>query len=132
MKPAERRVLKFIAGKTSTGEWLAISQREIAKNCGGSKRDSIPFLERLAARGLIRIRSNNYACKRRTQIAFRVDPMDLSRRLVISVSDDEGNGVTPSENGVTMEHAEKMVSPPLQNGVTMERLHVRIRESSAA
>jgi hypothetical protein len=99
MKPAERRVLKYCASQTSTGEPFEVTQREIAKNCGGSKRDAIPYLERLKARGLIRIRSNKYAAKRPTQIAFLFDPVDLSRRLV----DPPENGVTPSENGVTME-----------------------------
>jgi hypothetical protein len=127
MKRAERRVLKYCASQTATGEWFEVSQREIAKNCGGSKRDAIPYLERLKARGLIRIKSNGYAAKRRTQIAFLVEPVDLSRRLI----DSPENGVTPLENGVTMERAEKMVSPLTQNGVTMERPLVRIRESSA-
>jgi hypothetical protein len=119
MRPAEKRVLKFVAAQTSTGDWLEVSQREIAAACKTSKRDPIPLLKRFQARGLLRVRSNNYACKRLTQIAFLVDPADLCRRLE--------NGVTPSENGVTMEHDEKMVSPPSQNGVTMEHPLVRIR-----
>jgi hypothetical protein len=131
LRRAERRVLKYCASQTSTGEWFEVSQREIVKNCGGSKRDAIPFLERLADRDLIRIRSNGYAAKRRTQIEFRVDPVDLFKRLVDDVNDGSENGVTPSENGVTMERTLKMVSPPLENGVTMERPPVRIREGTS-
>jgi hypothetical protein len=140
MKRAERRVLTFVAAQTVNGDWLEVSQREIAIACRTSKRDPIPLLQRLADRGLLRVRSNNYAAKRRTQVAFMVDPADLCRRLTgngvtmeQAADDDESsaseNGVTPSENGVTLEHSEKMVSPPSQSGVTMERASVRIRGS---
>jgi hypothetical protein len=127
MKRAERRVLKFAAAQISTGEWLELSRREIVAACHISDRDAIPLLKRLEARGLIRIRSNNYAAKRRTQIAFRVDRADLCRRLVDDVNIARKNGTTSSENGTTMERAEKMVPPPVRNGTTMERPHVRIR-----
>jgi hypothetical protein len=138
LKKAERRVLKFVAAQTSTGEWFEVSQREIKAACRVSTRDSVPFLERLAERGLLRIRSNNYAAKRRTQIAFLVDPIDLSKRLVESenettterlvdaVNSALENEVTPSENEVTMECALKMKSPPWENEVTVERPDVRI------
>jgi hypothetical protein len=91
----------------------------------------IPLLKRLADRGLLRIRSNKYACKRRTQIAFLVDPADLSKRLVDNPNVARKNGITPSENGITMERAAKMVSPPSQNGITMEQPLVRIREGTS-
>jgi hypothetical protein len=100
LKKAEKRVLAFCAGKTSTRDWVEVSQRAIVEACGGSKRDAIPLLGRLAERVLIRIRSNNYKAKRRTQVAFVVDPVDLVRRLWTPSE----NGVTPCQNGVTMEH----------------------------
>ena len=121
MKRAERRVLKFVASQTATGEWFGVSQREIAKNCGGSKRDAIPYLERLAARGLLRIMSNKHACKHRTQIRFLVDPADLSRRLADAESailrPSDINDLADAENGVT---PQKTVSPwsAIKNGVT--------------
>jgi hypothetical protein len=125
MKRAERRVLKCAAAQTSTGEWFELSRRDIVAACHISDRDAIPLLKRLEARGLIRIRSNNYACKRRTQIAFRVDPADLCRRLVDEnritierlvndVNSGAENGTTPSENGTTMKRTEKMVPPPFK------------------
>jgi hypothetical protein len=126
MKRAERRVLKFIAGQTFTGEWLEVSRREIVAACHISDRDAMPLLKRLEARDLLRVKSNKYACKRRTEIAFRVDPTDLSRRLVDYVNIAQKNGTTP------LERPPKMVPPPLQNGTTMERPLVRIRECSAA
>src|ERR1700744_6007681 len=58
LKPAEKRVLKFVAAKTSNGDWLEVSQREIAAACNTSKRDPIPLLKRFQARGLLRVRSN--------------------------------------------------------------------------
>jgi hypothetical protein len=128
MKRAERRVLKYCVGQTATGEWFEISQREIVPACRISCRDMIPLLERLKARGLLRLKSNNYAAKRRTQIAFLVEPVDLSRRLI----DPPENGITPSENGITMERDEEMVSPPIENGITMERPLVRIRENTCS
>jgi hypothetical protein len=131
MKRAETRVLKYCASQTSTGEWFEISQREIVPACRMSCRDMIPLLKRLAARGLLRVKSNKYACKRRTQIAFLLDPANLFRRLVISVNNGEKNGITLSENGITMERDQKMVSPPAQNGITMERPDVRMRESKS-
>jgi hypothetical protein len=127
MKRAERRVLKFIASQTATGEWFEISRREIVAACHISDRDALPLLERLKERGLIRIKSNNYAAKRRTQIAFLVEPVDLVRKLF----DAEKNGTTPSQNGTTMERTQKMVPPPIENGTTMERPLVRIRESKS-
>ncbi len=80
LKRAERRVLTFCAGQTATRQWFEISQRAIVAECGGSKRDAIPLLGRLAERGLIRVRSNNYTLRRRTQVAFLVDPVDLVGR----------------------------------------------------
>jgi hypothetical protein len=127
MKPAEKRVLKFIASLTAAETWFYVSQREIVPACRVSCRDMIPLLKRLAARGLIRIKSNKYACKRRTQIEFRVDRGDLCRRLVDGLNIAPENGITPSENGITMERTLKMVSPPVKNGITMERPLVRIR-----
>jgi DNA-binding MarR family transcriptional regulator len=132
MKRAEKRVLRFIASQTATEGWFEVSQREIVPACRISCRDMIPLLKRLEARDLIRIRSNNYAAKRRTQIAFRVDPVNLAKRLVDVVKIALKNGITPSENGITMERTLKMVSPPSQNGITMERPDVRIRDSNAA
>jgi DNA-binding MarR family transcriptional regulator len=131
MKRAERRVLKYCASQTSTGEWFELSRREIVAACHISDRDAIPVLKRLEARGLIRVKSNKYACKRRTQIAFRVDPVDLVRRLVDVVKDAQENGTTPSENGTTIERDEKMVPPTPENGTTMERPYVRIREGTS-
>jgi hypothetical protein len=134
MKRAERRVLKYCASQTSTGGWFELSRRTIVASCRISDRDAIPLLKRLADRGLLRIKSNNYAAKRRTQIAFRVDAVDLFRRLDaengVTMERDETpseNGTTPSENGTTMEHDQKMVPPPLENGTTRERPFVRIR-----
>ena len=127
LKRAEKRVLAFCAKQTASREWFEVSQREIVAECGGSKRDAIPLLNRLAERGLIRVRSNAYKAKRRTQIAFVVDPADLVRRF--------GTAETPPPKMVSPRP--KMVSPwngaekwchPLKNGVTMERRHVRIRE----
>jgi len=89
LKPAERRVLAFCAQKAKARDWLEVSQREIVTECGGSKRDAIPLLNRLADRGLIRVRSNGYKAKRRTQIAFVVDPLDLGRRFATMVSPPE-------------------------------------------
>jgi len=125
MKRAERRVLKYCASQTSTGDWLPVSRREIVPACRISDRDFIPFLERLAARGLIRIMKNGHALKRTTQIKFLVEPCDLAKRLAGTPCH---NGTTPCHNGTTMEHPEKMVPPPGQNGTTMEHLDVRIRE----
>jgi hypothetical protein len=132
MKRAERRVLKYCASQTSTGEWLGLSRRTTVPACRISDRDFIPLLERLKARGLIQIKSNKYAAKRPTEIAFLVDPADLSRRLVDDANTARKNGTTPSENGTTMERTLKMVPPPSENGTTMEQLLVRIRESSDA
>jgi hypothetical protein len=128
LKRAERRVLKFAAAQTSTGAPFDLARRQVVPACRISDRDFIPLLERLKARGLIRIRSNKYAAKRPTQIAFLVDPVDLSRRLI----DPPENGTTPSENGTTVERTSKMVPPPLENGTTMERPDVRTREYTSA
>jgi DNA-binding MarR family transcriptional regulator len=95
LKPAERRVLKFIAGKTSSWEWFPVPGRSIVKECHVSWRDMTPLLKRLAKRGLIRVRSNKYAVKRTTQIALRVHPSNLSRRLVDDVNIVMENGSTP-------------------------------------
>jgi hypothetical protein len=81
LKRAEKRVLAFCVKETMTRDWFPVSQRQIVAECGGSKRDAIPILDRLAERGLIRVRSNNYKAKRTTQIAFLVDPVDLVRRF---------------------------------------------------
>jgi hypothetical protein len=81
LKPAEKRVLAFCAKQTRTRDWVEVSQGEIVGTCSVSCRDAIPLLDRLAARGLIRVRSNEYKLKRRTQIGFLVDPADLVRRF---------------------------------------------------
>jgi hypothetical protein len=81
LKKAEKRVLAFCAGKTMTRDWVEVSQGEIVGTCSVSCRDAIPLLDRLSARGLIRVRSNEYKLKRRTQIGFLVDPVDLVRRF---------------------------------------------------
>jgi hypothetical protein len=128
LKRAERRVLKFVAAQTSTEDWFEVSKRTIASACRVSERDSVMYLGRLAARGLIRIRSNNYACKRCTQISFLVEPVDLCRRLVDAVNSVPENEPTPSENEPTMQHLQKMNPPPCQNEPTMKHPHVRIRE----
>jgi len=101
LKKAERRVLAFCAKQTTTREWFESSRRSIVETCHVSARDVIPLLNRLAERVLIRIRSNNYKAKRRTQIAFVVDPVDLVKRLWTASE----NGTTPCQNGTTMEHA---------------------------
>jgi hypothetical protein len=77
LKKAEKRVLAFCAGKTMTRDYFEVPGRSIVGACRVSWRDVIPLLNRLAERGLIRVRSNNYAAKRPTQVAFLVDPVDL-------------------------------------------------------
>lgn len=84
LKPAEKRVLAFCAKETSTRDWFEVSRRSIVGTCNVSARDAIPLLGRLAKRGLLRVRSNNYAAKRRTQIGFLVDPVDLVRRFDVA------------------------------------------------
>lgn len=91
LKKAEKRVLAFCAGKTMTRDWLPVSRRSIVGTCNVSARDVIPLLNRLAERGLLRVRSNDYAAKRTTQIAFLVDPRDLVTRLWTAPE----NGTTP-------------------------------------
>lgn len=100
LKKAEKRVLAFCAGKTATRDWFEASQRAIVEACGGSKRDAIPLLNRLAERGLIRVQSNRFKAKRRTKIGFLVDPVGLVQRLWTASE----NGVTRRQNGVTVEH----------------------------
>jgi hypothetical protein len=84
LKPAARRVLAFCAAKTSTRDWVEVSQAEVVPTCHISCRGFTLNLRRLAERGLIRVRSNNYAVKRRTQIGFLVDPVDLAGRIELS------------------------------------------------
>jgi hypothetical protein len=91
LKPAERRVLVFCATQTRTRDWVEVSRRSIVGTCNVSARDVIPLLNRLAERGLLRVRSNDYAAKRTTQIAFLVDPRDLVTRLWTAPE----NGTTP-------------------------------------
>jgi hypothetical protein len=91
LKRAERRVLAFCSTKTMTRDWVEVSRRSIVGTCNVSARDVIPLLNRLAERGLLRVRSNNYAAKRRTQIGFLVDPRDLVMRLWTAPE----NGTTP-------------------------------------
>jgi hypothetical protein len=81
LKPAENRVLAFCAGKTSKRDYFEVPGRSIVGECHVSWRDMTPLLKRLADRGLLRVRSNDYAAKRPTQIAFLVDPVDLVKRL---------------------------------------------------
>lgn len=131
LKRAERRVLKFIAAQTSTEEWFEVSKRTIASACRVSERDWVMYLGRLADRSLIRIRSNEYAAKRRTQIAFLVEPVDLCIRLIDAVNIAPENEPTPPENEPTMERLQKMNPPPLENEPTMERLDVRIRSNTS-
>src|SRR5271157_6544316 len=50
IKRAEKRVLAFCAKQTATRDWFEVSQRAIVKEGGGSKRDAIPLLNRLAER----------------------------------------------------------------------------------
>jgi len=130
LKRAERRVLKYAAAQTSTGAWFDLPRRTTVAACHISDRDFIKLLERLEARGLIRVRSNEYALKRPTRIEFKVDPVDLARRLFDGVNIAPENGTTPSENGTAMERTSKMVPPPLENGTTMERLPLRIRDNT--
>jgi hypothetical protein len=113
-------VLKFVAAQTSTEDWFEASKRTIAASCRVSERDSVMYLGRLADRGLLKVRSNNYAAKRRTQVQFLVDPVDLCQRLE--------NEPTSSENEPTMEQLSKMNPPPYENEPTMERQDARIRE----
>jgi hypothetical protein len=134
LKKAEKRVLRFAVAQTSTGAWFGISKRTIAAACRVSERDAIPFLRRLADRGLIGIQSNNWANKHQTQVRFLVDPIDLGVRLVevtMATPEDENvalkNEPTPSENEPTMDHGSKMNPPPLKNEPTMDHRHVRIR-----
>jgi hypothetical protein len=126
LKKAERRVLKFVAAQTSTAAWFEVSQRKLVAECGGSKRDAIPILERLAERGLLRIMSNKHAAKRPTQVAFSVDPVDLCVRL----ADRQPAEEPESPSGEMVSPPKKMVSPwinfqngvtPPENGVTMDR-----------
>jgi hypothetical protein len=81
LKPAEKRVLVFCAKETSKRDWFPVPGRSIVGECHVSWRDMTPLLNRLADRGLIRVRSNDYAAKRTTQIGFLVDPVDLVRRF---------------------------------------------------
>lgn len=81
LKPAERRVLTFVARQAVYREWVEVSRRSIVSECRVSSRDATALLDRLAIRGLFRIRSNKYEIKHRTRISFLVNPADLSSRI---------------------------------------------------
>ena len=120
LKRAEKRVLTYVAGLPLVKTvGLRLSRRAIVVTCHITERDVPLNLKRLAARGLLRIRANNYAAKRRTQVAFLVDRADLSERLGNADNSPSENDTTPSEN--SRKRAQKVTPPPLKNDTTMER-----------